>query len=96
MSLSRSFSLLKNAIAPGRNWNQVRHDSHGAWTYRRLAVENVPKSHFMIRDGLMGFGIWWILWHLYHQPGHIVGEYDYPDPSKWTDAELGIPPDDEE
>lgn len=23
------------------------------------------------------------------------GEYDYPDPSKWTDAELGIPPDDE-
>ncbi|KZS00076.1 putative NADH dehydrogenase 1 beta subcomplex subunit, partial [Daphnia magna] len=22
---------------------------------------------------------------------HIVGDFPYPDPSKWTNAELGIP-----
>lgn len=36
---------------------------------------------------------WWILWHLWHDFDHIVGEFPYPDPSEWTDAELGIPPD---
>ncbi|GLV42126.1 NADH dehydrogenase (ubiquinone) AGGG subunit [Carabus blaptoides fortunei] len=34
---------------------------------------------------------WWILWHLWHEPEHITGEFEYPDPAKWTDAELGIP-----
>lgn len=39
---------------------------------------------------------WWIIWHLYWDWGHIVGEFPYPDTSLWTDAELGIPPDDDE
>lgn len=39
---------------------------------------------------------WWILWHLYWDFGHIVGEFEYPDIAAWTDAELGIPPDDDE
>lgn len=39
---------------------------------------------------------WWIIWHLYWEFGHIIGEFDYPDVAAWTDAELGIPPDDEE
>lgn len=34
---------------------------------------------------------WWILWHFWHDFDHIIGEFPYPDPSKWTDAELGIP-----
>lgn len=37
---------------------------------------------------------WWIIWHLYWDWGHIVGEFPYPDTSAWTDEELGIPPDD--
>lgn len=37
---------------------------------------------------------WWVIWHLYWDWGHIVGEFPYPDASAWTDAELGIPPDD--
>ncbi|XP_066581864.1 NADH dehydrogenase [ubiquinone] 1 beta subcomplex subunit 2, mitochondrial-like [Prorops nasuta] len=44
---------------------------------------------------LGGIMWWWIFWHLYHEFGHIVGDYDYPDPSKWTDEELGIPPEDD-
>ncbi|CAD6997011.1 NADH dehydrogenase [ubiquinone] 1 beta subcomplex subunit 2, mitochondrial-like [Ceratitis capitata] len=34
---------------------------------------------------------WWILWHLWHESGHITGEFDYPDTSAWTNSELGIP-----
>lgn len=37
---------------------------------------------------------WWILWHLWHEPEHIYGEFPEPDASLWTDKELGIPPDD--
>ncbi|EDW81759.1 uncharacterized protein Dwil_GK10846 [Drosophila willistoni] len=36
---------------------------------------------------------WWVIWHLWHEPDHITGEFDYPNPSKWTNAELGIPKD---
>lgn len=39
---------------------------------------------------------WWIFWHFWHDWGHIVGEFPYPEPEKWTNAELGIPPDDED
>lgn len=39
---------------------------------------------------------WWILWHLWHDFDHIVGEFPYPKPREWTNAELGIPPIDEE
>lgn len=46
---------------------------------------------------VVGFTLWyWMLYKLYHEFDHIVGHFTYPDPSKWTDAELGIPGDDEE
>lgn len=31
---------------------------------------------------------------LFNDPGVIIGHHSFPDPSLWTDAELGIPPDD--
>ncbi|XP_005185103.1 NADH dehydrogenase [ubiquinone] 1 beta subcomplex subunit 2, mitochondrial-like [Musca domestica] len=34
---------------------------------------------------------WWVLWHLYHEHEHVTGEFPYPDPSQWTNKELGIP-----
>ncbi|XP_017046549.1 NADH dehydrogenase [ubiquinone] 1 beta subcomplex subunit 2, mitochondrial-like [Drosophila ficusphila] len=36
---------------------------------------------------------WWVMWHLWHEPDHITGEFDYPNPSKWSNFELGIPKD---
>nr|XP_032650725.1 NADH dehydrogenase [ubiquinone] 1 beta subcomplex subunit 2, mitochondrial-like [Chelonoidis abingdonii] len=45
---------------------------------------------------LSGFMWFWILWHFWHNPDAVLGHFPYPDPSKWTDKELGIPPDDEE
>ncbi|XP_052855229.1 NADH dehydrogenase [ubiquinone] 1 beta subcomplex subunit 2, mitochondrial-like [Drosophila gunungcola] len=34
---------------------------------------------------------WWVIWHLWHEPDHITGEFDYPNPLKWSNSELGIP-----
>uniref|UniRef100_A0A8C3HL58 NADH dehydrogenase [ubiquinone] 1 beta subcomplex subunit 2, mitochondrial n=1 Tax=Chrysemys picta bellii TaxID=8478 RepID=A0A8C3HL58_CHRPI len=31
-----------------------------------------------------------------HNPDAVLGHFPYPDASKWTDEELGIPLDDEE
>uniref|UniRef100_A0A7R9DMJ0 NADH dehydrogenase [ubiquinone] 1 beta subcomplex subunit 2, mitochondrial n=1 Tax=Timema poppense TaxID=170557 RepID=A0A7R9DMJ0_TIMPO len=66
-----------------------------SWSYREPGPP--PSKNIMrvteVAGGLMW---WWVLWHLWHEYSHITGEFDYPDVSKWTDEELGIPPDDEE
>ncbi|KXJ75994.1 uncharacterized protein LOC109414398 [Aedes albopictus] len=59
---------------------------------------NGPKPDMMVRVGAQvagGMMWWWVLWHLFHEYEHITGEFDYPDPTLWTNAELGIPADDE-
>ena len=38
----------------------------------------------------------WILWPFWHDSDAVLGHFPYPDPSQWTDEELGIPPDDED
>ncbi|XP_074863246.1 NADH dehydrogenase [ubiquinone] 1 beta subcomplex subunit 2, mitochondrial [Carettochelys insculpta] len=42
---------------------------------------------------LSGFMWFWILWHFWHDSDAVLGHFPYPDASKWTDEELGIPPD---
>nr|XP_012299102.1 NADH dehydrogenase [ubiquinone] 1 beta subcomplex subunit 2, mitochondrial-like [Aotus nancymaae] len=37
----------------------------------------------------------WILWRLWHDAEPVLGHFPYPDPSQWTDEELGIPPDED-
>ncbi|XP_069940235.1 NADH dehydrogenase [ubiquinone] 1 beta subcomplex subunit 2, mitochondrial isoform X1 [Cherax quadricarinatus] len=67
----------------------------GEWTYR-TAPPPPPKSIIMKAEIMGAFMWWWILYHLFTEPEHITGEFPYPDVSKWTNAELGIPPDDED
>ncbi|KAL6267723.1 hypothetical protein P5V15_000794 [Pogonomyrmex californicus] len=66
--------------------------SHGHGVYRDIPPED--KTWVYAAEAIGGFMWWWILWHFWHDFGHIVGEFPYPDPSQWTDEELGIPPDD--
>ncbi|KAI5722752.1 hypothetical protein M8J76_013062 [Diaphorina citri] len=57
---------------------------------------HVPKKNITVAN-LAGGCLWcWILWHIWHDYGHITGHFYPPDPSQWTDEELGIPPDDVE
>lgn len=60
--------------------------------------ETWPISERMLRskrNGAYLMKIFWTLWwySLFSDPGVILGHYHLPDPTMWTDAELGIPPD---
>uniref|UniRef100_A0A1L8E138 Putative nadh dehydrogenase ubiquinone 1 beta subcomplex subunit 2 mitochondrial n=1 Tax=Nyssomyia neivai TaxID=330878 RepID=A0A1L8E138_9DIPT len=66
-----------------------------AWSYRTAGAPH-PKAVVIGSHTIGAIMWWWILWHLWHEPEHLTGEFPYPDPSKWTNAELGIPPDADE
>lgn len=69
--------------------------SSGQWFYREI---NKNHSTYVNYAGeiVMGIAWYWVLYHLWYDTGKFVGEFPYPDPSKWTDKELGIPADDED
>ncbi|KAG7169989.1 NADH dehydrogenase [ubiquinone] 1 beta subcomplex subunit 2, mitochondrial-like [Homarus americanus] len=67
----------------------------GTWTYR-TSPEAPEKVTLLKAEVLGGFMWWWILYHVFTEPEHLTGEFPFPDPSKWTNSELGIPADDED
>ncbi|PSN40136.1 NADH dehydrogenase [ubiquinone] 1 beta subcomplex subunit 2 [Blattella germanica] len=101
MLISRGAGLLRCVIANAKqrpithSLQPVRLSHDAVWSYR-VPQPPQPKYIRVLAEVIGGTMWWWIFWHLWHEWGHIVGEFDYPDPSKWTDEELGIPPDDEE
>ncbi|XP_046393524.1 NADH dehydrogenase [ubiquinone] 1 beta subcomplex subunit 2, mitochondrial-like [Ischnura elegans] len=101
MLISRAGIVIRRLLAEPRKQSKniisngsVRHSSHH-WAYRKSSTVTSTKGIYLA-EFVGGFMWWWILWHLWHEPEHLTGEFAYPDPSKWTDQELGIPPDDEE
>jgi len=70
----------------------VRNSSDITGWHYRMPRQDVPKKHIYIAEGIMAFTWYWILWHCWYDSGHLLGHFPYPDPSKWTDEELGIPP----
>ncbi|XP_046738032.1 NADH dehydrogenase [ubiquinone] 1 beta subcomplex subunit 2, mitochondrial-like [Diprion similis] len=97
MSTSRGINLLRfvrqvSKINRNHNLQQTR-NGHGGVVYR-LPAPTPHKKITISTEVVAGIAWWWILWHLWHDYEHITGEFEYPDPSKWTDEELGIPPDD--
>ncbi|XP_020279989.1 NADH dehydrogenase [ubiquinone] 1 beta subcomplex subunit 2, mitochondrial-like [Pseudomyrmex gracilis] len=102
MITSRGLNLLKFVYSNSQrkvaatNLRTVRlgHDSHYHGSYRDQ-FPPIDKKEIIAAEIFGGFMWWWILWHFWHDFGHIVGEFPYPDPSEWTDEELGIPPDED-
>ncbi|KYN43033.1 NADH dehydrogenase [ubiquinone] 1 beta subcomplex subunit 2, mitochondrial [Trachymyrmex septentrionalis] len=96
--ISRGLSLLKIAHRSSQskyaatNLRSLRL-SHSGHVYRNIGMAE-EKKWVYIAEFFGGVMWWWILWHFWHDFGHIVGEFPYQDPSKWTDEELGIPSDD--
>ncbi|KAK9711135.1 NADH dehydrogenase 1 beta subcomplex subunit 2 [Popillia japonica] len=84
--------LLSSSSRQSRLKTYVRH-SHGSWNYRKSGPPPSKLIEFLatLAQGSMW---WWILWHLFTEYQHVTGEWEYPNASKWTDEELGIPPDD--
>ncbi|GFW52626.1 uncharacterized protein TNCV_2392061 [Trichonephila clavipes] len=71
------------------NLEAKRNSSTNYWVYRQEPVAP-EKWRFHAADGMNAFMWWWFFIHLWYQFGHVVGEFDYPEPEKWTDAELGV------
>ncbi|XP_022900051.1 NADH dehydrogenase [ubiquinone] 1 beta subcomplex subunit 2, mitochondrial-like [Onthophagus taurus] len=95
MLASRGAQILKLGkllvLKPGNFTQAVRH-GHGQWVYR-TTNPHIDKRLIICSQAIMGFAWWWMLWHIVTEPGHILGEFEYPDANKWTDEELGIPSD---
>ncbi|XP_066489922.1 NADH dehydrogenase [ubiquinone] 1 beta subcomplex subunit 2, mitochondrial [Tiliqua scincoides] len=70
-----------------------RRAAHAEPRYRQFP--ELTRSQVITGEVLSGFMWFWILWNFWHDPDAVLGHFPYPDPSKWTDEELGIPPDDE-
>ncbi|XP_061494771.1 NADH dehydrogenase [ubiquinone] 1 beta subcomplex subunit 2, mitochondrial [Rhineura floridana] len=66
-------------------------DVHIQPQYR--AFPQPSRANVIKGEILSGFMWFWILWHFWHEPEAVLGHFPYPDPFKWTDEELGIPPD---
>ncbi|XP_047349369.1 NADH dehydrogenase [ubiquinone] 1 beta subcomplex subunit 2, mitochondrial-like [Vespa velutina] len=99
MLISRGLNLLKHTSKHVKRKNilmnnqPIRFSSHGEWSYREITKE--PNKHFILAaEVLGGIAWWWFLYRMWHDYKHLIGHFEYPNPSKWTDEELGIPPDD--
>lgn len=73
--------------------NEVRHP--GMLMYRETWIyPEFSKKHD--REGKIAYRLFWLYFFFmcFDRPELIFGHFNEPDPSKWTDEELGIPPDD--
>ncbi|XP_026482199.1 NADH dehydrogenase [ubiquinone] 1 beta subcomplex subunit 2, mitochondrial-like [Ctenocephalides felis] len=85
-AISSATKLHKQTL--GNQIVQVR--NHGGTANYRCASR--PSKEIKLLGELTGALMWyWCLYHIWTEPDHILGEFPYPDPSKWTDEELGIP-----
>lgn len=102
MACPRSVSLLlpKNNSQSRRLFSTtLRKDGHGPPTtalYRNTAPPVTYGPRITYLNAVRTF-VWTVLFYkAWYDPWSAMGhpKYSVPDPSKWTDEELGIPPDD--
>ncbi|XP_008313822.1 NADH dehydrogenase [ubiquinone] 1 beta subcomplex subunit 2, mitochondrial [Cynoglossus semilaevis] len=88
-SIVRALGALRN------NFQQIRITRpHIEAQYRQFP--QLTKRQLFQSELISGTMWFWILWNFWKSPEEVLGHFPYPDISKWTDEELGIPPDDEE
>lgn len=59
----------------------VRNSGAGPLYYGYRQPNYMPNNPMMHKIGLGvgAFMVWWVLWHCYHEPGHLFGEFEYED-----------------
>ena len=97
---STSCNILKPKQVKTSNVSSIRHgsggDHYGIW-YRVLVPESEFKNHLRASQFLLCFAVAAFTYHLYQHPYDVFVWMDNHvtiDPEKFTDAELGVPPDD--
>ncbi|KAG7260530.1 hypothetical protein CRUP_037797 [Coryphaenoides rupestris] len=99
-SLGRAAVLFRvgaNALTRGSQKTITRKASGGPHIepqYRQYPI--ITKNQKVQSEILSGVMWFWILWNCWHHPDDVMGHFEWPDASKWTNEELGIPADDEE
>ncbi|XP_003791613.1 NADH dehydrogenase [ubiquinone] 1 beta subcomplex subunit 2, mitochondrial [Otolemur garnettii] len=89
--------LLRGCRAPAAGGGGVRHAGGGVHIEPRYRQFPQLTRYQVVLGEVFSAGMWfWILWHFWHDSDAVLGHFPYPDPSKWTDEELGILPDDED
>ena len=68
---------------------------HQGYLYREAGNLQGAQGTTMARAALT-IAWWWVFYKLISEPQNFFGHMPYPDTSKWTDSELGIPTDDQE
>lgn len=79
------------------NWFAVPEHpkAHQGYVYRE-AANLQGATNATIAKAAITLAWWWIFYKMIKVPEATFGHMEYPNPSKWTNAELGIPNDDEE
>ncbi|KAM6167585.1 NADH dehydrogenase [ubiquinone] 1 beta subcomplex subunit 2, mitochondrial isoform 1-T2 [Erethizon dorsatum] len=89
--------LFRGCCARAAGGGGVRHAGGGAHARPRYRECPQPTRYEVIRAEVLSAAMWfWILWRFWHDSDAVLGHFSYPDPSQWTDEELGILPDDED
>ncbi|XP_020853611.1 NADH dehydrogenase [ubiquinone] 1 beta subcomplex subunit 2, mitochondrial [Phascolarctos cinereus] len=93
----RRFLAGPSERSAGYGLGGIRHAGGGVHIEPRYRqYPQLTKSQVFQAEMLSATLWFWILWHFWHDSDAVVGHFPYPDPSQWTDEELGIPPDDED
>ncbi|KAM6425628.1 NADH dehydrogenase [ubiquinone] 1 beta subcomplex subunit 2, mitochondrial [Rhynochetos jubatus] len=93
-ALGRSAGRLLRAGSGGTGLRRAGGGTHIHPRYRQFP--ELTRAQVIRSELLSGFMWFWILWHFWHSSDMVLGHFPYPDPSAWTDEELGIPPDEAE
>uniref|UniRef100_A0A8C3YKP1 NADH dehydrogenase [ubiquinone] 1 beta subcomplex subunit 2, mitochondrial n=1 Tax=Catagonus wagneri TaxID=51154 RepID=A0A8C3YKP1_9CETA len=89
--------FLRGRSAGAAGGGGVRHAGGGVHIEPRYRqFPQLTRSQVIQAEFFSGAMWFWILWHFWHNSDAVLGHFPYPDPSQWTDEELGILPDDED
>nr|XP_009001214.1 NADH dehydrogenase [ubiquinone] 1 beta subcomplex subunit 2, mitochondrial [Callithrix jacchus] len=89
--------LFRSGRARAAGEGGVRHAGGGVHIEPRYRqFPQLTRTQVIWGETLSAIMWFWILWRFWHDSEAVLGHFPYPDPSQWTDEELGIPPDDED
>jgi len=76
-------------------WSKEHPKLHQGYLYREQGNLQGADNHTIGRFAIT-MAWFYVFYNLWNSPDNFLGHAPFPDTSKWTDKELGIPADDEE
>ncbi|XP_065580550.1 NADH dehydrogenase [ubiquinone] 1 beta subcomplex subunit 2, mitochondrial-like [Artemia franciscana] len=83
---AQTFSVIRKQCI---STSQPKFGGRAGYVYRE-STPTISSQTQNLTEALGAVFWWWVLYNLWKDPGHVFGEFDIPDPAKWTDEELGV------